>query len=222
MTGLDLDAVVAEILAASGRVPAARSALVAITGIDGCGKGYITARIVDALRARGARAVGLNIDGWLNLPAVRFSETDPAEHFYRNALRFDQLFAELVFPLRDHRSVRIEADHAEETATAYEKKRYEIDDADVVVLEGIYLLKRAFQDYYDLSIWIDCTFDTALDRAIARGQERLPAAATIAAYRTIYFPAQEIHLTRDGPRAAATVRINNDPRLSAAPRPGER
>lgn len=222
MTDLDLEAVVAEILATRGRVPAARSALVAVTGIDGCGKGYVTARIVDALRVRGARAVGLNIDGWLNLPAVRFSETDPAEHFYRNAIRFDQLFAELVFPLRDHRAVRIEADYAEETATAYCKKRYEIDDVDVVVLEGIHLLKRAFQDYYDLSVWIDCTFETALERAIARGQEGLPAAATIAAYRTIYFPAQQIHLERDDPRAAATTRIDNDERLSAAPRPGER
>ena len=210
---------VAEILAARGSVPAARSALVAVTGIDGCGKGYVTARIVDTLRARGARAVGLNIDGWLNLPAVRFSETDPSDHFYRNAIRFDQLFAELVFPLRDHRSVRIEADHAEETATAYCKKRYEIADVDVVVLEGIYLLKRAFQDYYDLSVWIDCTFETALERAIARGQEGLPAAATITAYRTIYFPAQETHLDRDDPRAAATVRINNDPRLRTTPPP---
>jgi len=214
----DLEVVVAEILATRGRVPAARSALVAVTGIDGCGKGYVTVRLVDALRLRGARAVSLNIDGWLNLPAVRFSETDPAEHFYRHAIRFDQLFAELVFPLRDHRSVRIETDHAEETATAYCKKRYEIDDVDVVVLEGIYLLKRAFQAYYDLSVWIDCTFDSALERAIARGQEGLPVAATIAAYRTIYFPAQEIHLERDDPRAAATARIDNDQHLGAARR----
>ena len=147
---------------------------------------------------------------------MRFSETDPAEHFYRNAIRFDQLFAELVFPLRDHRAVRIEADHAEETATAYCKKRYEIDDVDVVVLEGIYLLKRAFQDYYDLSVWIDCTFETALERAIARGQEGLPAAATIARLSDDLFsrPADSPGARRT--RAAATVRINNDPR-SAPP-----
>ena len=85
-----------------------------------------------------------------------------------------------------------------------------------------YLLKRAFQDYYDLSVWIDCTFETALERAIARGQEGLPAAATITAYRTIYFPAQEIHLDRDDPQGAATARLDNDPRLGAAPPPGGR
>lgn len=33
------------------------------------------------------------------------------------------------------------------------------------------------------------------------------------AHRTIYFPAQGIHLARDDPRAAATAIIGNDARL---------
>src|SRR5206468_11946319 len=70
----------------------------------------------------------------------------------------------------------------------------------------IFLLKHAFQLYYDFSCWIDCSFDTALERAIARGQEGLSPEDTTHAYRTIYFPAQEIHFQRDDPRAAATVR----------------
>jgi hypothetical protein len=31
----------------------------------------------------------LNVDGWLNLPAKRFSREQPGEHFYRYALRLD-------------------------------------------------------------------------------------------------------------------------------------
>jgi hypothetical protein len=58
-------------------------------------------------------------------------------------------------------------------------------------LEGIYLLKRAFQNYYDLSFWIDCSFETALDRAIVRGQEGLSREKALKAYRTIYFPADQ-------------------------------
>jgi uridine kinase len=208
-----LEALIARIREVRAAVPATRSALVAVTGIDGCGKGHVTRQIVVALEGSGARVAGINIDGWLNLPRVRFSDTNPAEHFYLHAIRFDHLFAELVLPLRDHRSVRIEADHTEETATEYRRERYEFDDVDVIVLEGVYLLKRALASHYDVSCWIECTFDTALERAIARGQERLSREATIRAYRTIYFPAQEIHFERDDPRAAATVRIANDPRL---------
>ena len=214
MPSLDLEAVVERIVDTRRSVPVQRSVLVAVTGIDACGKGYVTTQIVNALQAQGMRLAVIHIDGWLNLPHFRFSNTNPAEHFYLHAIRFDQMFAELVLPLRDRRSARIEAEYAEETATTYRRHVYEFEDIDVIILEGIYLLKREFQSYYDLSFWIECSFDTALERAIARAQEGLPPEDTVAAYRTIYFPAQEIHFERDNPRAAATAMINNDPKLS--------
>jgi len=208
-----LQTVVDEILDARSSIPSQRSVLTAITGIDGCGKGYVTARIVDALQTKGVRAVAINIDGWLNLPNRRFDASNPAEHFYLHAIRFEEMFAQLILPLRDHRSLRIVADYAEETATEYRRHVYEFEDVDVIALEGIYLLKRAFHAHYDLSIWIECSFDTALERAISRAQEGLPPEETIRAYRTIYFPAQEIHFQRDNPKAGATLIVNNDARL---------
>ncbi|HZW75634.1 MAG TPA: hypothetical protein VFF43_18955 [Caldimonas sp.] len=209
----DIDAFVDRIAAARAVIPRRRSALVAVSGIDGSGKGYLTAKIVALLRARALRVASINIDGWLNLPHVRFAAVDPAEHFYQHAIRFEQLFDQLVLPLRERRSLRIEADFAAETATEYRKQTYAFDDVDIIALEGIYLLKRALRAHYDLSLWIECSFRTALERALARGQEGLSSDATVEAYRTIYFPAQEIHFARDDPRAAATAIVINDPRL---------
>jgi uridine kinase len=97
---------------------------VAVSGIDGSGKGLVTAAIAAALEARSARVAAIGIDGWLDLPSRRFSPTDPAGHFYRRAIRFDELFDRLVLPLRVRRSVRIEADFAEETATTYRRHTY--------------------------------------------------------------------------------------------------
>jgi uridine kinase len=191
-------------------VPATRSVLVGITGIDGAGKGHVAARIAGALRGHGLAVALINVDGWLNLPAVRFDPADPAEHFYRHALRLDEMFDRLVLPLRDRRSHRLTMDFAEETATAYRPHTYAFDGVDVVVLEGIYLLKRAYRDRYDVSVWVECSFETALRRAIARAQEGLPPEATIRAYETIYFPAQRIHFERDDPRAAASLVVPND------------
>ena len=210
----DLHGIVAQIVDARRRIPSHRSVVVALSGIDACGKGHLAMKLADLLGARGMRVAGINIDGWLNLPHRRFDKTNPAEHFYLHAIRFDDLFAQLVFPLRARRSLRIEMDFAEETATEYRRHTYEFSETDVILLEGIYLLKRAFQDRYDLSLWIDCSFETALERAVAREQEGLPPEATISAYRTIYFPAQEIHFIRDNPRSAATAIVTNDPRLS--------
>jgi uridine kinase len=207
---VELQTVIEQILEKRVAIPAQRSVLVAISGIDGCGKGYLTAQLLKQLAARGVRAAIINADGWLNLPHRRFDRSNPAEHFYLHAIRFDEMFDQLVLPLRDRRSLRLEANYAEETATEYRRHSYEFDELDVILLEGAYLLKQPFQAYYDLSVWIECSFETALQRAIARAQEGLTPQATAEAYRVIYFPAQEIHFQRDDPRRAATLIVNND------------
>ncbi len=196
------------------QVPAHRSVLVAISGIDGCGKGYITAKILDSLKTRKLNAVAINGDGWLNLPERRFNSHNPAKHFYVNAFRFREMFTQLILPLRARRSITVEVDFVEETASNYRKHLYEFNDVDVILLEAIYLLQPDLISYYDFAVWIDCSFETALKRALARGQEGLPPQETVKAYQTIYFPAQEIHFQRDNPRSLATAIINNDPQIT--------
>ena len=206
-----LQIVTKEILEARSSIPFHRSVLTAISGVDACGKGYFTERLVGSLQSKGVHAVAINVDAWLNIQ--RFDASNPAEHYYQNSIRFEEMFAQTIFPLRDHRSLRIEMDYADEAATEYRRRIFEFEDVDVIVLEGIYLLKRAFQAHYDLSVWIECSFETASERAVSRGQEGLPPEETIRDYRTIYVPAQEIHFRRDDPKAEATLTVNNDARL---------
>ncbi|HEX2229724.1 MAG TPA: uridine kinase [Candidatus Binatia bacterium] len=210
---MEINSVVQKILSGRNRIPAQRGLLVAISGIDGSGKGYLAAKLAAALCGRNLQVANVNVDGWLNLPHTRFARANPAQHFYLNAIRFDEMFAELILPLRDRRSLIIEMDYAAETATEYRKQLYEYQNVDIILLEGIYLLKRAYQHFYDLTIWIDCSYETALERALARSQEGLPRDETIRAYQAIYFPAQQIHFQRDDPKKAADLIVVNDPRL---------
>jgi uridine kinase len=83
-------------------------------------------------------------------------------------------------------------------------------DVDVILLEGIFLLKKDYRHQYDLSIWIECSFETALQRAVARAQEGLPPAETVRAYESIYFPAQRLHFQLDAPMRAANMVLHND------------
>ncbi len=209
----NIQKIVEKICETRQKVPPQRSVLVAISRIDGSGKGYITAKIFDSLETKGLNAVVINGDGWLNLPERRFNSYKPAEHFYLNAFRFQEMFTQLILPLRDHRSITIEVNFVEETARDYRQHLYDFEDVDVILLEAIYLLQPAFIFYYDLSIWIDCSFETALERALARGQEGLSDQETVKAYQTIYFPAQDIHFQKDNPKSLATAIINNDPNI---------
>jgi uridine kinase len=186
-----------------------RAVLVGISGIDASGKGYLAEKIADQLQMKGLKIAMIGVDAWLNLPCNRFNPDSLAEHFYEHALRFDEMFEQLIGPLRNNRSIKLDANHAEETASSYRKHRYEYHDIDVILLEGIFLLKHAYRHLFDLTAWVDCSFETALERAIARGQEELPSAETIKAFETIYFPAQRIHLVRDNPREAADIVLTN-------------
>jgi uridine kinase len=205
-----IDEVVRKILERRANIPDTRSVLVGVSGIDGCGKGYLAAQFQAHLALHGVIPAILNVDGWLNLPQKRFDRSAPAVNFYNNAIRLDQFFSQLVLPLRDRRSIHLVADFVEEAASDYRKHAYDYHDVSVVLVEGIFLFKPQYRKYFDLAIWIDCSFPTALARAIDRAQEGLSPANTIAAYDTIYFPAQKIHLAHDKPRENADLIFEND------------
>ena len=205
-----IEEVVRKILERRANIPESRSLLVGVSGIDGCGKGYLARQLQAYLALHGIIPAILNVDGWLNLPQMRFDRSAPAVNFYENALRLDQFFSQLVLPLRDRRSIHLEADFVEETTPDYRKHTYDYDDVSVALIEGIFLFKAQYRKYFDLAIWIDCSFPTALARAIDRAQEGLSPANTIAAYDTIYFPAQRIHLAQDKPRENADLIFEND------------
>ncbi len=193
-----------------------RALLVGISGIDGSGKGWMARRVAAALASEGHRVALLGVDLWLNLPSVRFSAERPGEHFYLHGLRLERLLAQAVLPLRDSRRLDLTFAAVEESATAYRPERWRFDDVDVLLLEGIFLFKRGLRPHYDLAVWLDCSFETALARAVAREQEGLPADDTVRAYERIYFPAQRVHFERDDPRDSADLVLPNDDRLPSA------
>jgi uridine kinase len=205
-----LDSLVAGIIEARKHAPATRALLVGISGIDASGKGFIAVKLADALRVKSLNVALISADDWLNLPNVYINPENPGEHFYKYALRLDEMFERLIIPLRDHREVDVLADCGDAKATVHRKHRYVFRNVDIVLLEGIFLFRCAYRHHFDLRLWVDCSFDSALQRAIARGQEGLPPAETIHAFETIYFPAQRIHLARDNPREAADIIFAND------------
>ena len=194
-------------------IPPDRSLLVGVSGIDGSGKGYISKQLEARIAQHSISSAVINADGWLNLPDKRFSTINPGEHFYKNAIRFDELFEQLLVPLRQAKSVEVVVDFAEETATNYSKRIVSLRNVSVVLVEGIFLFKQEHRRLFDLAVWLECSFFTALARALERKQEGLSPAATIRAYETIYFPAQKIHIEVDQPSESADMIVDNDPYL---------
>src|SRR5262249_8245333 len=139
---MDLGAAVTLILRTRAETPATRAVLVALSGIDASGKSHVARLLVERLTRGGLRVAGIEVDDWLELPGRRFDEERPAEPFYERAIRFEEMFERLVLPLRDRRSARLDADLADATnAPTYRRHTYAFDDVDIILLEGIFLLK---------------------------------------------------------------------------------
>lgn len=202
--------VISAIVAKRKALSPARALLVAISGIDAAGKGWYAAQLAQALGERKFKTALIGADGWLNLPHVRFSRENAAEHFYKHAFRFEEMFKTLVNPLKQMCAIDLPMDYTEETAASYRRHRYQFQEIDVILLEGIFLLKRELRHHFDLACWVECSFETALARAIRRCQEGLPPGETIRAFETIYFPAQRIHFERDVPQSSADLILRNE------------
>ena len=207
---MNIDALRDNTIACRRQTPVDRACLVGISGIDASGKGFVSGQVASQLEAAGQRVALINVDAWLNLPHVRFSKSDAGEHFYHYAVRSDEMFDKLVLPLKRSRSANLTMDLAEESANEFRPHTYVFDNIDTILLEGIFIFKKAYTQQFDLKIWIDCSFETAIERAIARGQENLSRAATVAAYQNIYFPAQRLHFQLDEPKEAADLLFLND------------
>jgi uridine kinase len=205
-----LDGIVRAILAGREKISPSRAMLVAISGIDAAGKGYCAAKIAQSLSQQKLNVALIGIDGWLNLPHVRFNRENPAEHFYEHAFRFEEMFKVLVLPLKQNREIDLRMDYTEETATSYREHRYQFRKIDVILIEGIFLLKQSLRHHFDLACWVECSFETALSRAVKRCQEGLLPLETVRAFKTIYFPAQRIHFEHDAPQLSADLILPNE------------
>lgn len=209
---MKIDEALAVITSARQALSPSISLLVALSGIDASGKSTIAQEIVERLRISGLNAILVGLDPWHNAPEKRFSKDAPAEHFYQHAFRFPELFELLIDPLRHTRSAHVTVELTRLPENDLYLRTYDLDEVEVIVLEGIFLFRKELRSNYDLAFWVECSFETALVRAIKRNQEGLSEAEIVRDFHSIYFPAQRIHFARDDPQANVDGVLENDQR----------
>ena len=76
MRALEVRSAVEMVLDVAPQVRSNACPIVAVSGIDGSGKGFVSALMEQALVSRGVRVATIHIDGWLNLPSRRFDPSN--------------------------------------------------------------------------------------------------------------------------------------------------
>ena len=187
---------------------------IAISGIDASGKGYTAKLLQEELDSKGYRVANINIDPWQNPIAVRLRKENAAENVYENIFRWTDFFEQLIFPLQKNKSIYLETEGIRSDADIYYPLVYDHTDIDILLIEGILLFKKKYLEHYDRKIWIDCSFETGLQRAVQRNVERLYEERLIHDYEIFYYAAQRLHFEKDDPKKTADVIFSNDLVLS--------
>ncbi|HJS55811.1 MAG TPA: hypothetical protein VJ765_14760 [Chitinophagaceae bacterium] len=183
---------------------------VAISGIDASGKGYTAKLLQQELENMGYKVANINIDPWQNPIPVRLSKENAAENFYKNVFRWKEVFSGLLIPLKNDRSINLQARLIRSDADEYYDHNYQYSDINFLLIEAILLFQEEFLPFYDCKIWIDCSFETGLQRAIRRNVEKLDKATLIHDYDRYYYAAQRLHFERDNPKNQADLIFNNE------------
>lgn len=183
---------------------------VAISGIDASGKGHTTKLLQEELERRGYSFANINIDPWQNPISIRLKEENAAENFYNHVFRWDDVFEQLILPLKMNKSICLQTKLIRTDTDEYYSHTYHYENIDVLLIDAILLFQQKFLNYYDFRIWVDCSFETGLQRAIRRNVEKLDEEKLIRDYHKYYYAAQRLHLEKDNPVAFADVIYNND------------
>jgi uridine kinase len=178
---------------------------VAISGIDASGKGYTGQLLQKMLETEGYKVDNINIDPWQHPTAIRLRKERAAENFYENILHWNDFFEQLIFPLQKNKNIYLEIKGIRTDADIYYPLIYDYKDSDILLIEGVFLFKRKYLPYYDCKIWVDCSFKTALQRAVKRNAENLTEEGLVHDYHYFYFPAQQLHFEKDHPQDAADI-----------------
>ena len=183
---------------------------VAISGIDASGKGYVAKRLEGELTRKGLNVANINVDPWQNPIPIRLNTENPAENFYQNGFRWGDMFEQLIIPLRKDKSIQLTSKLIFSHADEYFDHQFSYQNIDILLLEGIFLFQKRFLERYDLKIWIDCSFETGLKRAMRRNIEKLSEERLVKDYETYYYPARRYHFEKDNPKSLSNIIYCND------------
>ncbi|HEU6440016.1 MAG TPA: hypothetical protein VFC12_06215 [Terriglobales bacterium] len=186
---------------------------VAIDGPDAAGKTILADELAPLLERSGRPVVRASVDGFHRPRAERFARgPESPEGYFLDSFDYPALRAALLDPLgpggnrQYHRRV---FDFRTDTPVA---TRVETAPANtILVLDGVFLLRRELIDLWEFSVFVAVTFAETQRRAAARDVALLGSEEAVRhRYAVRYVPGQQLYYGRAHPQRKADVVIDNE------------
>lgn len=194
-----------------GELPLKRNMIVGISGVDGAGKSTLSAALCQRLQVMGIAHHLIEIDDFLHPRSVRNANPNQTVGYYCDTFAFKKIFDQLLIPLSQCPSHRVEFQLVDWPSDETKSKVYDIHGPAVIVVEGVFLFKLHYAEVFNLRLWLDISFEDALERVLQRSRDqnyyRSPDAITDR-YLERFYAGQRLHLERDDPKGQAHIVID--------------
>lgn len=185
-------------------------------GIDGfcaSGKTTIAHALKKGLQDRQRVVVSATSDDFMNSPEIRWRlGKDSPLGFYKDAIDFDAIARELLFPLgkEGNKKYRTSTYDVQKSKTNYSEQK-EVHPDTILIFDGLFLQVPQLRNFWDMIVYVEAGYDTCIFRAKERNQEKLHSRNEIEeVYLNRYVPGFELYLQEVDPRNKADFVINTE------------
>ena len=186
---------------------------VAIDGVDAAGKTTLADELVAPLEALGRPVIRASGDAFGQPAAIRYRRGRMSgEGYFHDAVNHAALVDALLAPLGPggtlrYRRVGFDILHDQPIDAASE---HAPSDA-VLLVDGVFLLRDELRPFWDVTLFVQASFDATLARAEARDAARFGGVdATRQRYLERYIPGQRLYLAEVDPERRAQFVVRND------------
>jgi len=189
--------------------------LVAIDGVDTAGKTILADKIRDRMLAKKLFSpLRISIDRFHNPREIRTKRGKLSpEGYFLDSFNYPEIINCIIRPVKERQPYLINGIFDFRTDKQLQPEKIPLSDQTVVLFDGIFLLRDELYKFWNISVFLDISFETILKRALDRDLDLFGTEKEILRkYKQRYIPGQKIYLERCNPRQRADLVFdNNDP-----------
>lgn len=185
---------------------------VAIDGIDASGKTTLANELVQPVERLGYQVIRASIDKFQQPKVIRLQRGSLSpEGYYYDAFDYESFKTALLEPLGANGNRLYYTEHFDLGENVkIEPNWKQADEQAVLIVDGVFLQRPEINAYWDLRIWVDVPFETALERACQRDLELFGTVDVVRErYTKRYFLAQKFYFEQCQPKISAQLVVDN-------------
>jgi uridine kinase len=184
--------------------------LVGIDGVDTAGKTLLANELTNLIHNR--PVIRLSIDGFHNSRKIRYQKGDLSPNgYYRDSFNYDFLINNVLIPLKNNKNKITSKIFDFISNTNIQKEQITVPQNALIIFDGVFLLRKEIEKFWDIKIFLDITFNEVLHRAIMRDKYLFAEEnKLLEKYRKRYIPGQKIYLEEENPKQKADIIIKYD------------